>query len=97
MTMKARVLADLLEGRLIGNAEAEITRAVHPADATCESDVALAITTDAVRLSMIVGRRLWLSLKARSFHRDNFKRRFSYPVRAQACQQLHTFSVIVRL
>ena len=96
MTMKARVLADLLEGRLIGNAEAEITRAVHPADATCESDVALAITTDAVRLSMIVGRRLWLSLKARSFHRDNFKRRFSYRDPARVCRQSRRFFVTGR-
>ncbi len=50
LTMKARVLAAALDGRVIGAAEVEISRAVHPAEAACEGDVAIAVSPDALRI-----------------------------------------------
>ena len=47
--MKARVLAAALDGRVVGAAEAEISRAVHPAEACCEGDVAIAVSPDTIR------------------------------------------------
>ena len=49
--MKARALAAALDGRVIGAADAEITRAVHPAEASCDGDVAVAVSPDIERLS----------------------------------------------
>ncbi len=48
--MKARVLAAALDGRVIGIADAEIGRAVHPAEACCDDDVAIAVSPDAIRI-----------------------------------------------
>jgi UDP-3-O-[3-hydroxymyristoyl] glucosamine N-acyltransferase len=48
--MKARVLAAALGGRVIGAADAEISRAVHPAEAFCEGDVAIAVSPDTIRI-----------------------------------------------
>lgn len=48
--MKAHVLAAALEGRVIGAADAEISRAVHPAEASCEGDVAIAVSPDTIRI-----------------------------------------------
>ncbi|HEY7578530.1 MAG TPA: UDP-3-O-(3-hydroxymyristoyl)glucosamine N-acyltransferase [Acetobacteraceae bacterium] len=47
--MKARVLAAALDGRVIGDADAEISRAVHPAEASGDGDVAIAIAPDTIR------------------------------------------------
>jgi UDP-3-O-[3-hydroxymyristoyl] glucosamine N-acyltransferase len=47
--MKARVLAAVLDGRVIGAADAEISRAVHPAEASCDGDVAIAVSPDTIR------------------------------------------------
>src|SRR5512135_2311142 len=49
-TMKARVLAATLDGRVSGAGDAEIRRAVHPAEAACEGDVAIAMSPDAIRI-----------------------------------------------
>jgi UDP-3-O-[3-hydroxymyristoyl] glucosamine N-acyltransferase len=49
-TMKASVLAAALDGRVMGAADAEISRAVHPAEASCEGDVAIAVSADTIRL-----------------------------------------------
>ena len=48
--MKARVLAAALGGRVIGAADTEISRAVHPAEAFCEGDVAIAVSPDTIRI-----------------------------------------------
>jgi hypothetical protein len=48
--MKARALAEALDGRVTGDADAEIARAVHPAEVACERDIAIAISRDTVRL-----------------------------------------------
>ena len=48
--MRARVLAAALNGRLVGAADAEISRAVHPAEASCEGDVAIAVSPDTMRI-----------------------------------------------
>lgn len=48
--MKARALAEALDGRVTGDADAEIARAVHPAEVPCERDIAIAISPDTVRL-----------------------------------------------
>ena len=48
--MKARELAVALGGRVIGAADAEISRAVHPAEAYCEGDVAIAVSPDTIRI-----------------------------------------------
>ena len=47
--MKARVLAAALDGGVIGSADAEI-RAVHPAEASCDGDVAIAVSPDTIRI-----------------------------------------------
>src|SRR6516162_7213787 len=47
--MKAHVLAAMLGGRVTGAADVEISRAVHPAEATCEDDVAVAMSPDTIR------------------------------------------------
>jgi UDP-3-O-[3-hydroxymyristoyl] glucosamine N-acyltransferase len=47
--MKARVLAGALDGRVVGDADADIARAVHPAEVKCKGDIAIAISPDAVR------------------------------------------------
>src|ERR1700744_93512 len=49
-TMKARALAEALDGRVTGDAEVEITRAAHPTEIVSESDIAVAISPDTVRL-----------------------------------------------
>ena len=48
--MKAHVLAAALDGRVIGAADAEISRAVHPAEASCEGDIAIAVSSDTIRI-----------------------------------------------
>ena len=48
--MKARALAAALDGRVIGAADVEISRAVHPAEATCEGDIAIAMSPDTIRI-----------------------------------------------
>jgi UDP-3-O-[3-hydroxymyristoyl] glucosamine N-acyltransferase len=48
--MKARVLAAALGGRVIGAVDVEISRAVHPAEAFCEGDVAIAVSPDTIRI-----------------------------------------------
>jgi UDP-3-O-[3-hydroxymyristoyl] glucosamine N-acyltransferase len=48
--MKARVLAAALDGRVIGAADVEISRAVHPAEASCIGDVAIAVSPDTIRI-----------------------------------------------
>ncbi|HVZ10042.1 UDP-3-O-(3-hydroxymyristoyl)glucosamine N-acyltransferase [Rhodopila sp.] len=48
--MKARALAETLAGHVAGDADADIVRAVHPAEASDERDIAIAISPDAVRL-----------------------------------------------
>jgi UDP-3-O-[3-hydroxymyristoyl] glucosamine N-acyltransferase len=48
--MKARALAEALDGRVIGDADVEIARAVHPAEVARERDIAIAISPDTVRL-----------------------------------------------
>jgi UDP-3-O-[3-hydroxymyristoyl] glucosamine N-acyltransferase len=47
--MKARLLAAALDGRVIGSADAEISRAVHP-EASCDGDVAIAVSPDTIRI-----------------------------------------------
>jgi UDP-3-O-[3-hydroxymyristoyl] glucosamine N-acyltransferase len=47
--MKAHVLAAALGGRVTGAADVEISRAVHPAEATCEGDVAVAMSPDTIQ------------------------------------------------
>jgi UDP-3-O-[3-hydroxymyristoyl] glucosamine N-acyltransferase len=49
-TMKARALAAALDGRVIGAGDLEISRAVHPTEATCEGDVAIAMSPDTIRI-----------------------------------------------
>jgi UDP-3-O-[3-hydroxymyristoyl] glucosamine N-acyltransferase len=49
-TMKASVLAAALDGRVMGAADVEISRAVHPAEASCEGDVAIAASADTIRI-----------------------------------------------
>ena len=48
--MKARVLAAALNGRVIGAADAEISRAVHPAETSSEGDIAIAVSPDTIRI-----------------------------------------------
>ena len=48
--MKADVLAAALDGRVIGAADIEISRAVHPAEASCDGDVAIAVSPDTIRI-----------------------------------------------
>jgi UDP-3-O-[3-hydroxymyristoyl] glucosamine N-acyltransferase len=48
--MRAGTLAAALDGRLVGAADAEISRAVHPAEACCDGDVAIAISPETLRL-----------------------------------------------
>ncbi|HME22167.1 MAG TPA: UDP-3-O-(3-hydroxymyristoyl)glucosamine N-acyltransferase [Acetobacteraceae bacterium] len=48
--MKACVLAAALDGRVIGAADAEISRAVHPAEASCDGDIAIAVSPDTIRI-----------------------------------------------
>jgi UDP-3-O-[3-hydroxymyristoyl] glucosamine N-acyltransferase len=48
--MKARVLAAALDGRVIGATDAETSRAVHPAEASCEGEVATAVSPDTIRI-----------------------------------------------
>ena len=48
--MKARVLAAALDGRVIGAGNLEVSRAVHPAEATYEGDIAIAMSPDTVRM-----------------------------------------------
>ena len=48
--MKARVLAAALDGRVIGAADVEISRAVHPAEASSDGDVAIAVSPDTIRI-----------------------------------------------
>ena len=48
--MKASVLAATLDGRVIGAADVEISRAVHPAEASREGDVAIAVSPDTIRI-----------------------------------------------
>ena len=49
-TMKAHVLAAALDGRVMGAADVEISRAVHPAEASGEGDVAIAVSADTIRV-----------------------------------------------
>ena len=49
-TRKARVVAAALDGRVIGSADAEISRAVHPGEASCDGDVAIAVSPDTIRI-----------------------------------------------
>jgi L-aminopeptidase/D-esterase-like protein len=44
------VLAAALDGRVIGAADVEISRAVHPAEASCDGDVAIAVSPDTIRI-----------------------------------------------
>jgi UDP-3-O-[3-hydroxymyristoyl] glucosamine N-acyltransferase len=39
-----------LDGRVIGAGDLEISRAVHPTEATCEGDVAIAMSPDTIRI-----------------------------------------------
>jgi len=48
--MRAHVLAAALDGRLVGAADVEILRAVHPAEASCPGDIAIAVSSDAIRI-----------------------------------------------
>jgi len=48
--MKARVLASALDGRVIGAADVEISRAVHPTEASRIGDVAIAVSPDTIRI-----------------------------------------------
>jgi hypothetical protein len=48
--MKARVLASALDGRVISAADVEISRAVHPTEATRTGDVAIAVSPDTIRI-----------------------------------------------
>ena len=48
--MKACALAAALDGRVIGAADAEISRAVHPGEASCDGDVAIAVSPDTIRI-----------------------------------------------
>ena len=48
--MKARVLAAALGGRVVGVADVEVSRAVHPAEASCNGDIAIAVSPDTVRI-----------------------------------------------
>ncbi len=47
--MKARAIAAALAARIIGDADAEVTRAVHPVDACGDGDLAVALTPDVLR------------------------------------------------
>ena len=48
--MKARALAAALDGRVIGAGDLEISRAVHPTEATAEGDIAIAMSPDTIRI-----------------------------------------------
>jgi UDP-3-O-[3-hydroxymyristoyl] glucosamine N-acyltransferase len=48
--MKASVLAAALAGRVMGADDVEISRAVHPAEASRVGDVAIAVSADTIRL-----------------------------------------------
>ncbi len=48
--MRARELAAALDGRVSGAADAVIRRAVHPAEACGDGDIAIAVTPDTIRL-----------------------------------------------
>ena len=48
--MQARVLAAALGGQVIGAADAEISRAVHPTEASRIGDVAIAVSPDTIRV-----------------------------------------------
>lgn len=48
--MKARALAEALDGRVIGDSDVEIARAVHPAEVARKRDIAIAISPDTVRI-----------------------------------------------
>ena len=61
--MKARALAATLDGRVAGAGDVEISRAVHPTEATCEGDIAIAMSPDTIRILVKATRR------SRSFQR----------------------------
>jgi L-aminopeptidase/D-esterase-like protein len=72
--MKARALAAALDGRVIGAADAEITRAVHPAEASCDGDVAVAVSPDTIRILGARAERGWHSFqRVRSSHSSDFR------------------------
>jgi UDP-3-O-[3-hydroxymyristoyl] glucosamine N-acyltransferase len=73
VTMKARVLAAALDGRVIGAAEVEISRAVHPAEASCDGDVAIAVSPDALRVLGESRAKIALVPEGTRFAHDHFQ------------------------
>ena len=71
--MKARALAAALDGRVIGAADAEITRAVHPAEACCDGDVAIAVSSDTIRLLGETRARMALVPEGTQFPQQRFQ------------------------
>ena len=71
--MKARVLAAALDGRVTGAADVEISRAVHPAEASCEGDVAIAVSPDTIRLLGESGAKIALVPEGTQFPHQRFE------------------------
>ncbi len=71
--MKARVLAAALDGRVIGAADHEISRAVHPAEASRDGDVAIAVSPDTIRLLGESRAKIALVLEGAQFPHQRFQ------------------------
>jgi UDP-3-O-[3-hydroxymyristoyl] glucosamine N-acyltransferase len=71
--MKARALAAALDGRVLGAGELEISRAVHPAEATGEGDVAIAMSADTIRLLGESRARIVLVPEGTQFSHQRFR------------------------
>ena len=71
--MKAHTLAAALDGRVIGATDAEISRAVHPAEASCDGDVAIAVSPDTIRILGECRAKIALVPEGAQFPRQRFQ------------------------
>jgi UDP-3-O-[3-hydroxymyristoyl] glucosamine N-acyltransferase len=71
--VKARVLAAALDGRVIGAGDAEISRAVHPLEASGNGDVAIAVSPDTIRILGESRAKIALILEGTQFPHQRFQ------------------------
>src|SRR5262245_8592018 len=71
--MKAQVLAAALGGRVIGDADVEISRAVHPTEAFCTGDIAIAVSPDTIRILDESRAKVVLILEGTPFPHQRFQ------------------------
>ncbi len=71
--MRAHALAAALDGRLIGRADAEVSRAVHPLEASCDGDVAIAVSPDTIRILDESRAKIALVLEGAKFPDQRFQ------------------------